>query len=183
AVVVGGVGDGQAEALAHVAEELQAPFFNIGGPASMARHSSLAYTFDIDAGAGMYVAALAEWFGPLGGNSWVVVHESTNQGRAMFEQATAAVAQRGGVVVGSAELEPGQGVYRDVLEEIENTSPDVVLALLPASAQEYYYIQYEGLGIDIPISGLPSPVTQTREFYLRLLQSAPRTGAGYRDAL
>jgi ABC-type branched-subunit amino acid transport system substrate-binding protein len=69
------------------------------------------------------------------------------------------------------------------LKDIRNSSPDVVVMLTDWLTQLRFAARYEAEGIEIPITGFPEASTQTRDYYSRLVQAAPRTGAGHRASL
>lgn len=182
--LVGGLGEGQAAVLSGVAEARDVPFFNIGSPADELRQACRRNTFHVEASTAMYLGGLARWFTAEGQRRWFLVHEASDAGRALHRRARRAVLAAGGgaEVVGSAGL-TADSAYGDELDRIRGVSPDVVLLLLDPEAQELFLSQYTLEGLTLPITGLPYPIMQTREFLTRLRQVAPSESAGYRAAL
>ena len=182
-VLVGGFNKEEAQALSEVAAARGVLFFNIGSPDDSLRGALCkANTFHVEASAAMYIDALVDWFASEDKKRWFLVYEDTPAGQDQFERATAAVLEAGGEIAGTAEVQRQQFVYQDELEQLNASSPDVVLLLLTAQDQELFLAQYEVEDFEYPITGFPTEISQTRDFFFRFSQTAP-SAAGYRIAL
>lgn len=184
--LVGGVGREQAEALARAAEGGRVPFLNIAAPADGLRGEACSrFAFHVEASAAMYLDALAAWFVRAGHRRWFFVHEATDEGRALYARAIGGLERRhwGAAEVGRAEVAPGQADYGRVLDAIRRARPDVTLVLLPPQGQLDFTAGHDALGLAGRVTGFPHPATQTRRYFARLAEAAPRAGATYRAAL
>jgi ABC-type branched-subunit amino acid transport system substrate-binding protein/ABC-type amino acid transport substrate-binding protein len=179
-MIVGGVGDGQAAALQGVAEELETVLFvNIGEPDEALRTEACGgHTFHVAASTSMYVAALAHWFELTDRRNWFLVHEDSEWGAATANLVGELLERLSGgtSLVASAAVPAGPSTFRDALGAIAEAQPDLVVALLPPQGQEIFLTQYGLSDNEAPITGLPWPVMQTREFLARLLQVTPPNG-------
>lgn len=164
--IVGGVGYGQADVLAEVAERYQVPFLNVGSPDLLLRERAGRYTFHVEASGGMYIDALVDWHASLGHRRWYIVYERTEEGEALFERAVQSIASRSpeAEVVGTAAVAVEQPVYYNELNAAERSGADVVLVLLRAVDQMAFLSQMSGIGLDIDVAPYPDPVTQTRDY-------------------
>jgi quinoprotein dehydrogenase-associated probable ABC transporter substrate-binding protein len=183
--LIGGIGQGQAEALSQVAQQRRVLFFNIGSPGDRLRQEACSrYTFHVEASAAMYLDALAEWLSRAGLRRWFVVYPDSGEGKALYRRAvTALQGHSGASEAGSAVVHPGQPDYSAVIQEIRRASPQGVLLLLNAQDQLAFLSQYELEGPQAQVVAFPDPIAQTRNFFIALRLTAPRAGAGYRAAL
>lgn len=181
--LIGGLGEGQAQALSEVAEELEVPFFNIGSPSLSLREMCNRFTFHVEASAGMYIDALVDWFAASEHRRWFFVYEDSEEGEALYGRAVAALSDGSLEEVGEARVARRQFVYNDIFEQIAEVEPDAVLLLLGAEDQEFFIGQYGFSGLEPPVVGYPDPVTQTRDFFFRFQQVASGAEAGYRATL
>src|SRR5699024_10033079 len=86
--------------------------------------------------------------------------------------------EAGHAVTGPAPL------YIDALKQIRQAQPDVVVLMLDAVSQLDFLVQFETSGLtDIPVTGYPGPVAQSRTFYAASRNASARAGSGYRAAL
>ncbi len=90
--IIGGLGEGQAEALSDVAEAYKVPFMNIGSPDLLLREQTGRYVFHVEASGGMYVDALVDWYYAQGNRRWFIVYEQTDEGEALLERALESLA-------------------------------------------------------------------------------------------
>lgn len=183
--LIGGVGDQQAAALSDAAERNEVLFFNLAATEQRLRAGTCSpNTFHIEASASMYLHALVDWFRRSGKDRWFLVAEESEEGRELLELArqTLAAAGEGVQEVGVAEIPPGPGSQGEALQSAAQAEPDVVLLLLAPQDQEYLLSQYQLYGLEAPVTGLPHPVMQTRDYLARLLQVAPGS-ARFRAAL
>ncbi|HNR00345.1 MAG TPA: ABC transporter substrate-binding protein, partial [Trueperaceae bacterium] len=184
AALVGGLGDGQADVLSNVAEGAGVPFLNIGSPASALRTGCLRSTFNIEAGAGMYLGAMASWFTDHGHERWFVVYEETGEGTELRDAALAALAATpDAVLAGSTGVMTGQPDYGPVLEEVRRSGADLILVLVNAPDQIAFLAQEESVGPHVAALPYPFPVTQTRDFLGAMRVRADAQGLGFRVAL
>lgn len=183
--IIGGIGNGQAQALAEVAEEYQVPFLNIGSPDLLLRERAGRYTFHVEASGGMYLDALVDWHDSLGHHRWFIVYEDTGEGRALLKRALSAIASRApeATVVGTAALAVEQPVYLNELNTAEKSGADVILVLLRAVDQMAFLAQMSGLGLSIDVAPYPDPITQTRDFLAAALLRYDAMGMATRVAL
>ena len=182
--LIGGF-EGQAQTLSEVAEARNILFFNIGSPSAMLRNEGcLPRTFHVEASAAMYLDALAGWFVRAGFRRWFLVYPESETGEALFERARQALTGRhwGAEVVGRAAVS-GSSEYTDALQAIREAEPEVVLLLLDWRDQLEFLSLYDAFGLEPALTGFPYPVTQTREFYLALGDTAVEADARHRAAL
>jgi ABC-type branched-subunit amino acid transport system substrate-binding protein/ABC-type amino acid transport substrate-binding protein len=183
--LVGGFGPGQAEEIGDGAAERRVVFLNAGSIDQELRERCLSTTFHVEASAAMYLDALVEWHSREGDRRWFLVHEDSERGgrlrvAALRSLETAGVTSEG---LEEAAVSLRQRVFGEVFERIEAANPNRVLVLLPLETQEFFLSQFESYGFDIPVTLLPAPMTQTREFMVRLRQAAPIAATGVRAAL
>lgn len=184
AALVGGLGDGQADVLSNVAEGAGVPFLNIGSPASALRTACLRSTFNVEAGGGMYLGAMASWFTDHGHERWFVVYEETGEGTELRDAALAALAATpDAVLAGSTGVMTGQPDYGPVLEEVRRSGADLILVLVNAPDQIAFLAQEESVGPHVAALPYPFPVTQTRDFLGAMRVRADAQGLGFRMAL
>lgn len=183
--LIGGIGEGQAEALAIVAEENRIPFFNIGSPSLELRGENCnRYTFHIEASAAMYLDALVDWFVSADRHRWFIVYEDSEEGAARQLRALTAIAQhQSSDVVGMAAVAPGQPAYVEELDAARQVDADVILLLLDPLDQIAFLSQKESVGPDVPVAPFPDPVTQTRDYLGAVQYRAKEAGSGIRAAL
>lgn len=183
--IVGGFGTDQARALSAVAEEQKIPFLNIGAPNDTLRSEVCnRFTFHVEASAAMYLDALTGWFTHTGSRRWFFVFPETHEGRALYRRAQHALNNHslGGQEVGYAAV-PERPSYREVMEGIRNTEADIVLLLLDWRPQLDFLGYYEAASLECDITGLPYPVTQTRDFFRSIQDAAPQQASDFRAAL
>lgn len=164
--VIGGLGEGQAEALAAVAEEYGIPFINVGSPELHLRENPGRYVFHVEASAGMYLDALVDWYTSHGKQRWFIVYEETPEGAALYQRALAAL--RTGAphaeIVGQTVVAVEQPFYYNELYAARDADADVLLLLVHAVDQVAFLSQMSALQLDIAVAPYPDPVTQTRDF-------------------
>lgn len=183
--LVGGIGPGQAEAIAKVAQERRVLFFNIGNPGDALRRACNRLTFHVEASAAMYLDALTDWFVRANFRRWFLVHTRDAGGQALLARARKALEVRhwGANVAGTAAVAAGQPDFSKELEAVGRARADVVVLLLGGEDQMTFLGQYETSGLRAQVTGFPDPLTQTRDYFYALLRVAPRSAAGYRPLL
>lgn len=182
--LVGGLGAGQARTLSALAEDAEVPFMNIGSPAEELRSHCLKATFNIEASAGMYLTALADWFAGHDYSRWFIVSEATAEGARLLRSATRAVAGvTQAAVVGTAEVPVGAPDYGPTLAKARRSEADLVLLLLNAPDQIAFLAQQQSIGPHIAVAPFPFQVTQARDFLGATRVRAAEQGLGVRAAL
>lgn len=171
--LVGGINDDQAVALAEIARRSGVPFLNIGSSAQSLRSPAcFPNTYNVEASAAMYLGAMVEGAGQ---QRWFVVHEESGAGRALRGLALEVLSATGAEVVGDAATEPGQALYRDVVETARSAGATAIMLLLGPRDQIPFVAQTSGSAPGLMVVPFPHQVTQTREF---LAAEANLTGAG-----
>lgn len=164
-VLIGGIGPGQAEALADAAERHRVPFLNIGSPDMRLRERSNRYVFHIEASADMYMQALIDWYESQGVNRWFVVYEETDSGEVLLDVALKLLAEKPGAeIVGQVGVVVEQPTYYNELYDARDAGADAVLLLTHAVDQVAFLSQ---MAVVFPVgaaASYPDPVTQTRDF-------------------
>lgn len=181
--LVGGFGKDQALALSKLAEEREILFINIGSADDELRDARCeSHTFHVEASASMYLDALVGAQADSGSQGWFLLHDSSDEGRALYRRAQGSLARWGGSEVGSIALgSPSENLR--ALEAISQSDAQIVLLLLDWRAQLDFLGHYEAQGLSQIVSGFPYPVTQTRDFLASLVRAAPNSGVAARISL
>lgn len=176
----------QAPALGRVAADHRIPFFDIGSLDDRLRGEWCdPYTFHVEASAAMYLDALAQGYLRAGVRHWFAVSSADPRGAALLGRFRRALRRAGtdpGELLHAAVPADG-GDYREALEAIRSGKPDAVMLLLGWLDQLDFLAQAAASGVTPEVTGLPEPVTQTRNFYAELQDLAPERGTGPRAAL
>ena len=184
--LVGGIGEGQAEALSAVAEAAGIPFFNIGSSRDALRGDACGrYTFHIEASAAMYLDAMVARSAAARARRWYVVAEDNADGAAMQARAAEAVQRHGegGEVVGTAAVAPGQAVYFNEINAAAEAGADCILLLTGEVDQLVFLSQYDTAGEAMPVMAFPTVVSQTRDYIATARYLAPNANPIERIAL
>ena len=184
----GGVGDGQAGAIAEIAARHGVPFLNVGSSEALPRQRCLATSFHLEPAPERYLAAMIDLYGSSGtvekvpgGSSgradadmagsdaaqtlsWFVVHVDDDEGAAMAALALRTVEAAGDLTVGTAAVDPQAPTYQGLFPDIEAAGTDAVMVILPAAAQLTFLGQYRDAGGQARLAPYPYPVTQTRNY-------------------
>ncbi|QQR40016.1 ABC transporter substrate-binding protein [Devosia rhizoryzae] len=163
--LVGGVGEGQAEALAEIAARAKIPFFNVGETSdAFRRDASSPYLFHIEASDAMYLDALAQLAVQQGHKRWLVVSDNSDRGVALSQRAELAAQKAGCTIVETVELPAASPVYFAEIEDMAAVDADVIVVLI--NYQDFFTltVQMEEEGITTPILTFPHTITQTRDF-------------------
>lgn len=177
--LVGGIGEGQAEALAELAEQHGVPFLNVGSPSLLLRGQCRPTTFHVQPSASAYLDAMARVYREgRAPQRWYVVYPEGAEGEALISAASAAIAAVGDELAGSAAVQAARPVYFDLLDAAAQARADVVAVLLDAADQVALMGQAEDAGYAMRLAPFPDPLTQTREF----LAATNRYGAGTKVA-
>jgi branched-chain amino acid transport system substrate-binding protein len=180
--LVGGLGEGQAEALTAVASEYGLLFLDVGSTGDAAGEDR--NVFHLEAGAGEYLAALARWFSGERFLPWAVVHPDSSDGRLLGTEAAQALGAAWGAQ-GSAWLLPAPEApaFDRSIAAIREERPGLVVLLLDWRQQLEFLGRFEAESLAIPVTGFPWPATQTHEFTVAAASGAPRSFAGQRIGL
>ena len=171
--LLGGVGDGQLEALLPIAEANRIPLFNIGTPDQIFRQSTCSrYVFHMDASDAMYLDAMVIWSAALGHRRWFIVHEDDDRGRLRQMTAVRSIEKhgQGGEAVGAAATVPEQPVYFGEIDRARAADADAILLILSSVDQIAFFGQLDAVrspAVPIPF---PDPTSQTRDYVLALRQ-------------
>lgn len=185
--LIGGFGTEQTLALAGVSAQHKVPFFNIGAPSDTLRGASCnRYMFHVEASDAMYLDALAAWFIRAGYRRYFFVVGDSPEQHANHQRMGQSLKERhfGGREVGQSVVAPHTSLYTKAFADIRQAKPDVIVLMLDPVAQLDFLGAFEGSGIaDIPVTGYPGPVAQTRTFYVASRNASARAGSGHRAAL
>lgn len=188
AALVGGIGVDQATALNAAAKLHALPFFNIGSAHEALREQLFSrYTFHVEASASMYIDALVQWLIQAKLRRCFFVQADTPESESHYQKAVQTIKRYGlehpkivcdRVVVGASPL-----VFTDVIEQIGVSKVDVIILLLDAESQLVFLGQYDASQLEAQVTGFPTPITQTREFYKAVHDTASRMDSGFHLAL
>ncbi|HLU82379.1 MAG TPA: ABC transporter substrate-binding protein [Trueperaceae bacterium] len=165
--LVGGVGAGQAEVVARVADTNGLPFLNVGSSDELFRRQCLPTTFHIEPSAGAYFSAMFEVHQPPvgpGPTGWYVVYLDDPAGHEMLGRARDAMAARGNVLVGESGVDQLLPSYYHLFPAIAAAGADGVMVILPPAEQLTFMGQYLDAGGTALLAPYPDAVTQTRNF-------------------
>lgn len=173
--VVGGYDDASAELLAAAARELGLLFVNVGANADALRDPGCyPTTFHVAPSVSMYTGALFDGAaGPVPAR-WLLVSQEDSPAQSAWVRSVRQAAARSGSDVVEMVVPAGPAAFRPALQRLRSEPFDAVLATAVATDYEMLLAQVEQEGIDVPVLGVPELVTQSREFYFRLAQVAPR---------
>jgi ABC-type branched-subunit amino acid transport system substrate-binding protein len=180
--LVGGLGDGQAEALTAVSNEYGLLFLDVGSTGDAAREDR--NVFHLEAGAGEYLAAMARWFSGERFLPWAVVHPDSSDGRRLGAAAAQAVDAVSGAPSSAWLLPvPRAPAFDRAVAAIREERLGSVVLLLDWRQQLEFLGRFEAERLTVPVTGFPWPATQTREFMVAAASGAPRSFAGQRIGL
>lgn len=186
--LIGGVGEGQDEALSAIAEDAGVPFLNVSSASRELRQACRQFTFHVSPSAAMYLDAMAIWGAEQGYRNWFVIHESNPAGESMMQRAAEAIRRHGaeGDEIGAASAARGEAFYGQQISAAESAGADVILLLLDYIDQVAFLGNQESLRGDIPVLPFPEPTTQTRTYINSFaavdMQTSPDFRIGMWDA-
>jgi len=172
--IVGGLGEGQAEALAVVAEELGVPFLNVAEDDPALR---CGFAFHVAPSGLDYAAAAAAWFSQQGVVRWHVVRLDGPPWEDIAEAFRSAVAGAGGEVVGESVVREVQPLYRDELASASEAGADAIFLLVGAADQVAFLSQASGLRGGLRVVPYSDEVTLSRDFLATVRRFARGMGA------
>ena len=181
--LLGGTGEGQAQAIARVAREAGIPFINTGS-VTLPRTCEPGI-FHVEASSLDYLSAIFERYHGSD-ESWFIVGENTEDGTRRFELAQEALEQYGGgaQLAGSTVIEREKPSYWPVLSEIAESGATRVLSLLYARDLIPFMGQLgTSPAANVPVVPFPHPVTQGREYMAAARLSGGEAAVGERIVL
>ena len=171
--LMGGVGDGQLEALIPIAERAGIPLFNIATPDAAFRQGDCSRNvFHMEASDAMYLDAMVAWSTVQGHRRWFILHEDDDRGRSRQMIAVRSIAKHGsgGEAVGAAAVVPEQPIYFGEIDRARGAGADAILVILSSIDQIAFFGQLDAArtgAIPVPF---PDATSQTRDFVLALRQ-------------
>lgn len=171
--LLGGVGEGQLEAMTPIAEAAGIPLFNIGTQDDSFRHASCSRNvFHIEASDAMYLDAMIAWSASMGHRRWFIFHEDNERGFDLQARVLRSISKFGqsGEAVGAAATPISQPVYLGEIDQARRAEADAVLVLLNVVDQIAFFGQMQTAEVDLPVIPLADSVGQTRDFILALRQ-------------
>jgi mxaJ protein len=165
-ILVGGVGDGQAERLARVAEANDILFLNSGSIDLTLRERCYPTTLHVEAGADAYLDVLVDRYADAGVRRWFVVHVDNPEGVVRTRAAEHAVARHGlgGEIVGVAAVPDRFPAYGAIFDAIHEEDADGVLLMVDPADQIAFIGQLMTEDADLVVAPLVGPVAQTRDY-------------------
>lgn len=183
--LVGGLGTGQAAALAQIAAQRRIPFLNLGESLATgsAGNNPDPFTFNLQPDMQQYAAALASWLASSTVQRVCIVQAGTAEQElrsSALQQELATHYPMPGEVR-RVLVQPEQLIFRAALDEINGFQPDALVLLLPPALQLGFLSQYSSLMSIAAVIAFPEAATQMRGFYAAAAETA-RTGSSYRLA-
>ncbi len=165
-VLVGGVGDGQADRLARAAAEHGVLFLNAGSIDLTVRARCYATTLHVEAGADAYLDVLVDRFANAGVRRWFVVHADDEEGALRAQAAERAVERhgRGSEVVGVAAAADRFPAYGPIFDAIHEAAADGVLLMVDPADQIAFEGQLITEDAGLAVAPLTGPIAQTRDY-------------------
>ncbi len=165
-ILVGGIGDGQAEALAGVAEEHGVLFLDVGSSGHDVRGGSSWNRFRLAPAPEAYVGALARATreradGPV---DWFVVHLDDADGDDLARAAVETLYEHGDRVVDGIAVVSGDPTFEGAYRRIEESGANAILVLLPTTEQLVFMGGYQDRGGEALLAAYPEDPAQTRNF-------------------
>jgi ABC-type branched-subunit amino acid transport system substrate-binding protein len=181
--LIGGIGPGQAEALAGIADKAGVPFLNIGASDELPVCTD--HVFQVEASAGMYLDAIAVSLALLEKERIFFVASDTAAQEARYQLAAAALSRYHpeGKEAGRAITEPGQALYLNVFDAVRDSGADAVVLLFEPAEQLVFLGQYGLLDLNVRVIGFPDLLAQTRDFHRTVSKEVPSGMADARIAI
>lgn len=163
--LVGGVGAGQAEALAEIAAAAQIPFFNVGETSDAFRRDAFSpYLFHVEASDAMYLDAMGQLAVQAGQTRWLVVSDDSDRGQALSARVDLTAEKAGCTIAGKIEVQTASPVYFSDIDEMSEIDADVIFVLINYEDFFTLMVQMEQEGVTVPVLTFPHTITQTRDF-------------------
>lgn len=165
-VFVGGVGDGQADRIARVADDHDVLFLNSGSIDLTVRERCYPTTLHVEAGADAYLDVLVDRYAHTGVRRWFVVHVDDAEGTVRAEAAEHAVTRHGlgGEIVGIAAVPKRFPAYGSIFDAIHEADADGVLLMIDPADQIAFEGQLVTEDPDLLVAPLTGPVAQARDY-------------------
>lgn len=181
--LVGGMGSGQADALARVASQLGVPFLNIADASASARATCSADVFHVAASASMYLDALARWSVASRHDRWFVVAGGPDAQTMVSAARQALVKAGGGDVVGDVQVAAKANVYYNVFDTIDKASPSLVVLAMDPVQQGLFLSQLPTKDARLAVAGLLPTYAQDRYTFTELTQDNPKLASDFRPVM
>jgi branched-chain amino acid transport system substrate-binding protein len=182
--LIGGIGEGQAEALAAIASQAQVPFFNVGETSDAFRRDGASrYVFHVEASDAMYLDAMGQLAAEQGLTRWAIISDTGDRGTALAARAERAAAKSGCEIAGTVMVPPALPVYFAEIEDLMAVEADVIFVLAEYQDQFPLMVQMEELGVTTPVLSFPHTITQTRDFIAASRSRLPILNPRHRVAL
>jgi branched-chain amino acid transport system substrate-binding protein len=183
--LVGGIGEGQAEVIAAVADRYGIPFLNVGDAddSLRARYCGRGI-FHLEPSAAMYLDAMVAHQAALAPRNWFIVHERSAVGEARLARAREAIARFDprGAEAGALAVAREQPLYLTELERIASSAADAILLLIEARDQIAFQMQQDDRMLPLPVIAFPEVLGQTRDFLAASRHLAPESSPRVRYA-
>jgi ABC-type branched-subunit amino acid transport system substrate-binding protein len=128
----------------------------------------------------MYLDALAGWFVRAGFRDWFIVSGDDAESRSQLERVRWTLREKHFAAREAGSVTLAEGGDAEAAAAAARANADLVLLLLPADRQLGFLVEYEAAGAPTPVTGMPYPEAQTREFFLAAAEASPSTGSGHR---
>jgi ABC-type branched-subunit amino acid transport system substrate-binding protein len=179
--VAGGFDHATTLALSQAAAEAGIPFLNLTAPSDALRNAECSrFTFHVAPSAAMYLDALGGWFVRAGFRDWFIVSGDDEESRSQLERIRWTLREKHFGVREAGSVTLAGGGAAEAAASAARVNADLVLLLLPAAQQLEFLAEYEAAGAPTPVTGMPYPEAQTREFFLAAAAASPTTGSGHR---
>lgn len=181
--LVGGMGTGQAAAIARVADAYGVPFLNVADASDSLRSRARADVFHVAASRSMYIDALARWSLASKRGRWFVVAQGPGA-KASVRQARRALAKAGGgAVVGDVELPAGASSYYRVFDRIAAAAPDLVVLAMSPPQQELFLGQLPAKNAGMVVTGVLPTYAQDRHTFAQMAHDTTNPITDFRPVM
>lgn len=182
--IVGGFTAEEARALSEWSVGAGVPFINVGSSADALRGELCqALTFHVEPSAAMYLDAMAGWYVRSGLRNWYFLTGDDAESAAQHARVLRTLSERHfGAREAGSEVIGSDSDWAAVAESVKRVKPDLIVLLLPATAQLTALAALEAAGVQAMVTGFPYPNSQTRAFYADSRAAAPTLGVGHRVA-
>lgn len=172
-VLIGGVGEGQAEAIAAVAAEHDVLFLDVGSTSPALRGEVAWNAFHVAPSADEYVAAIARavresvGYEPL---DWFVVQLDEPGWHELGTAAARTLHEYGERVVDGIVVARDDPTFEAAYRRLQESGANAVLVILPATEQLVFMGGYRDRGGTALLAPYPEDATQTRNFLAASLE-------------
>lgn len=166
-VLVGGVGEGQAEALAEVATAHDVLFLDVGSAYPATAEGTTWNVFHVAPSPAGYVAALARALRERAGDmplDWFVVQVDDPLGEELGRLASATLFELGERVVDGIAVDRADPTFEGAYRRLAESGANAVLVILPPAEQLVFMGGYRDRGGEALLAPYPYDAAQTRNF-------------------